>query len=733
MNDQDHDMNKDARNVPNGAHSTNAAHSRNTGRSTLFPRSNSPLGLKNALNQFENDIHIKAHRHQLTAMNCGGKKAELNQVDEAGSGLDKENVGANGQSHVPPIDHTFKTRQSEDDSSCTMTDNPESFRPVRNMEGFANHKKASNARNEVGCRMLTTMACHRFLRLAALAVGGSEDETKRNSHRSIAAAVGEIDQAPEPCNGACSGAYFGRPSDDSLAVAVAVVGDEDDDMIPAALKYDPEAKAPARRSCRFHLYFILASVLTIAICASVTVGILQGNNSLTSTQPPAPTTAPTTDREGNGIFYQLIEIVGETNLKNPNSSQGRAADWIIKKDPMVLSPGSDALTQRYLLALFYISTTEDKQWLSCNPPTDQEGDDCTLGTSISAGEVGLPVTTAALGRWLSARHECEWAGIKCDEFNQIRNIDLAGQEIRGTFPPEILLLPFLQSIALPVNELYGTLPSELSSTKHLLNIELQYNFLTGQIPTEWYKIIGLQSINIAGNFITGTISTEIGVLRALKGWFIQENALEGTIPTEFGKVPSIAFTRWSRNFLTGTLPSELGNLRNLKELWVAKNELTGRMPSELGKIHSMLDLRLDQNHITGSVPDEHYNMSELRRWDLYNMNLSGTLSAKISQLTNIQTFRVARNRISGTIPTEMGSMIALQDVELHQNDLTGAIPSALCSLRGLEGIVILSADCGRTNGIDDPMVTCSLTCCSSCCDSATGFCDPAMNSTQTQI
>lgn len=157
------------------------------------------------------------------------------------------------------------------------------------------------------------------------------------------------------------------------------------------------------------------------------------------------------------------------------------------------------------------------------------------------------------------------------------------------------------------------------------------------------------------------------------------------------------------------------------------------MPSELGKIHSILDLRLDQNHITGSVPDEHYNMSELRRWDLHNMNLSGTLSTKISQLTNIQTFRIARNRISGTIPTEMGSMIALQDVELHQNDLTGAIPSALCSLRGPEGIVILSADCGRTNGIDDPMVTCSLTCCSSCCDSATGFCDPAMNSTQAQI
>ncbi len=165
---------------------------------------------------------------------------------------------------------------------------------------------------------------------------------------------------------------------------------------------------------------------------------------------------------------------------------------------------------------------------------------------------------------------------------------------------------------------------------------------------------------------------------------------------------------------------------------MAKNNLSGRMPSELGEIHSMLDLRLDHNHFTGSVPDEHYNMSELRRWDLYDMNLSGTLSAKIGLLTNIQTFRITMNSISGTIPTEMGSMIALQDVELQQNELTGAIPSALCSLRGQEGLVILNADCGRTNGLDDPMVTCSRTCCTSCCDSATGFCAPSMNSNQTQ-
>ena len=274
----------------------------------------------------------------------------------------------------------------------------------------------------------------------------------------------------------------------------------------------------------------------IAICASVTFGLLQGNNSLKMEQPSA---ASSPDQEGNSIFYQLIEIVGETNLANPNSSQARAADWIINGDPMELSAGSDTLAQRYLLALFYISTTKDKQWMSCNPPTDQEGEDCISTNMISSGQEDPSAPSPTLGRWLSGRHECEWAGIKCDEFNQIRTIDLAGQEIRGTFPPEISLLPFLQSIALPVNEMYGTLPSELASTKHLINVELQYNHFTGDIPREWYSIFGFQCINLAGNFITGTISTEIGILSTLKGLYIQENALEGTIPTEFGNVQSI--------------------------------------------------------------------------------------------------------------------------------------------------------------------------------------------------
>ena len=74
---------------------------------------------------------------------------------------------------------------------------------------------------------------------------------------------------------------------------------------------------------------------------------------------------------------QLVELVGDAKL---NLSQARPVDWI-----HAFYAGSDNLTQRYWLILFYISTTESKWWLSCHSPTAQEGDNCTYTKMISGG------------------------------------------------------------------------------------------------------------------------------------------------------------------------------------------------------------------------------------------------------------------------------------------------------------------------------------------------------------
>jgi hypothetical protein len=222
-------------------------------------------------------------------------------------------------------------------------------------------------------------------------------------------------------------------------------------------------------------------------------------------------------------------------MADPDSPHARAANWIINEDPRMLEPEADNLIQRFLLSLFYLATTERQPWLSCNPPVGDETYMCNY-TKLAQVFPEVEYENVLWGRWLSWEHECGWAGVFCDEFNQTRAVELPGQQIRGTLPSEIALMPYLQSLTFNWNELYGTMPSELASMKHLLNIELHYNFFTGQVPAEWYAAQALQRVNFAGNFLSGSIPTEIGQLSTMKGFFSFENSIGGTIPSEIGKM-----------------------------------------------------------------------------------------------------------------------------------------------------------------------------------------------------
>lgn len=503
--------------------------------------------------------------------------------------------------------------------------------------------------------------------------------------------------------------------DDSLAVAVAVAEDEDDAFIPAAIEFDPDSKPPIYKNRRFRFYVVTATILLAAVGVGAALGVTS------SQKNSAPTFAPTTMREGLDIDEKLVSIVGEAVLADSASPHARAANWLVNEDALQLAPEADNLVQRYLLALFYLSTTEDRPWLSCNPPVGDEDSNCTFA-KLAQVFPQVEYENITWGRWLSPVHECMWAGVLCDEFNQTRALELPGQQIRSTFPSEIALMPYLQSLTFNWNELYGTMPSELASMKHLLNIELHYNFFTGQVPPEWYSSQALQRINFAGNYLSGTIPSEVGQLSTMKGFFSFENNIGGTIPTEVGQMKFLSFTRWGRNSMVGTMPSEIGNLEKLQELWAHRNLFTGVLPSEMGKMRDMGDLRLHYNQFSGSVPEEHYGIPLLRRWDLYDMNLTSPISTSIGKMSNLQTYRIRANNFYGTVPTEIGLLMALDEVWIHYNDLTGEIPIEVCALRGPTGVLVLDADCGPTNSFGPPKLQCMVECCTACCDSVTGYC-----------
>jgi hypothetical protein len=91
---------------------------------------------------------------------------------------------------------------------------------------------------------------------------------------------------------------------------------------------------------------------------------------------------------------------------------------MIRHDPMELVPGVDSnFVQRYIMAYFYYATTANGPWLTCNPVVGNESEFCYLKLS---GENEIAAT-----RWLSPVHECQFAGVICNDKNHIVGLKLS--------------------------------------------------------------------------------------------------------------------------------------------------------------------------------------------------------------------------------------------------------------------------------------------------------------------
>ena len=102
--------------------------------------------------------------------------------------------------------------------------------------------------------------------------------------------------------------------------------------------------------------------------------------------------------------------------------QGRALYWLIHDDPRMLEPHDLSLLQRHLLVSLHMQTTMmptpdgTHGWFSCDRPHQDvnNGDEFCLSRHSVHDRTGAPAC-----RWLSSSSECTWAGVSCDESNQI--------------------------------------------------------------------------------------------------------------------------------------------------------------------------------------------------------------------------------------------------------------------------------------------------------------------------
>ena len=216
---------------------------------------------------------------------------------------------------------------------------------------------------------------------------------------------------------------FGATTEGGLAIAVAVNEPDEDIFIPSAIEYDPDAKPPLYKNRRFRLYGFLALFFVVLVTIGAVTGVTlsKANN---EANVMAPTAAPTTYRESFGIQAQIERLVGAEVLKSPNSSYSRALNWIMYDDPMQITPSNPSFTQRYTAAYIYFATTTDGPWYSCNPPPDPWVDNSNCSFKLLTGIFPLRYVDVPAAAWLTNTSECEWAGMVCDNQEQVRGLQL---------------------------------------------------------------------------------------------------------------------------------------------------------------------------------------------------------------------------------------------------------------------------------------------------------------------
>ena len=220
--------------------------------------------------------------------------------------------------------------------------------------------------------------------------------------------------------------------------------------------------------------------------------------------------------------------------------------------------------------------------------------------------------------WLNATPPFEqWHGVRRDG-NAVVALDLIGNGLRGTIPPELGQLADLEILDLRLNHLRGAIPAEL-----------------GQLAS-------LEKLNFyANDELSGPIPPELGQLTSLTELTLGRNRLSGTIPAELGQLANLEYLALFTNELNGTIPATLGQLANLKVLDLANNALNGTIPTELSKLTNLTGLHLGNNALSGTIPDELGRLTALTSLDLVsNPAMSGELPSELTKLTRLEWLRL---------------------------------------------------------------------------------------------
>ncbi|KAM0005116.1 putative protein kinase RLK-Pelle-DLSV family [Helianthus debilis subsp. tardiflorus] len=221
-----------------------------------------------------------------------------------------------------------------------------------------------------------------------------------------------------------------------------------------------------------------------------------------------------------------------------------------------------------------------------------------------------------------------------------------------------------------------------SSECHVVSIVHKYYSLGGVLPPQLIKLPYLQTIDFAYNYLSGTIPTELGSSQ-LQSISLLGNRFFGKIPAELGNITTLAYLNLEANNFWGTVPSDLGRLVNLQTLILSSNRLTGTLPASLAELSNLKDFRISDNNLSGSIPNFIENWRQLNKLELIGTGLSGPIPSSIS-LLNLTDVRICE--LSG--PTQrfppLDNAVGLLTLVLRNCNISGEIPAYIWQRRDLQ-------------------------------------------------
>lgn len=277
-------------------------------------------------------------------------------------------------------------------------------------------------------------------------------------------------------------------------------------------------------------------LLLLVFCGAAVAIALVGESSVEPSSSETGTSSPVEFESRQKEIKQIVQRDGNTKpFEDPNSPQSLALEWMFT-DSITMAFDNVAplpiVSQRYALAVLYYSTNGTRWTNQLGFLTDRPACEWNDGS-----QVPFPSSSSALPSLPDTY------GVHCDNFANVKQVQLSQNGLDGTLPSELIHLLDLQVLTVDQNSLKGSIPPELG------------------------RLTDMRMVFLDSNSMTGTIPTEIGLWIPLESFYANDNRFQGTLPTELGRLAYLQDVYVYNNYLTGTIPSELSSNTNVEVIF----------------------------------------------------------------------------------------------------------------------------------------------------------------------